>query len=153
MSKTAAETHVMDPDLVEVDRPDDLVDSGDPDGTRPGDADGRGPAGILDALASRAADAVDGAAQLARTLPAGIDRAASTTGRTLDEAQRAVSTGSDTALFGGASLAAGLALGLLVGGAPRLVVGVALLPAAALAMALADRRAGRQDLATGPLVN
>lgn len=111
--------------------------------------DGGGP---LDALASRAADAVDGAAQLARALPAGVDRAAATTGRAVGEAQRTVQNGSDAALLGGASLAAGLAIGLLVGGAPRIVAGLAILPAAVLGMALADRRSGRLE-PDGSLLN
>jgi hypothetical protein len=98
--------------------------------------------GPLDALATKAADTLDGAVELARGLPETVDRAAATTGRALGEAQRTVQGGSDAALLAGASMTAGLALGLLVGRAPRLVVAVALVPAAVLAIALVDRRSG-----------
>ena len=100
-------------------------------------------AGPLDALASRAAETLEGAMELARGLPETVDRAATTTGRALTEAQRTVQGGSDAALLVGASMTAGLALGLLVGRAPRLVVAGALVPAAVLAMALVDRRSER----------
>jgi len=100
-------------------------------------------AGPLDALASKAAETLDGAMELARGLPEAVDRAAGTTGRALGDAQRTVQGGSDAALLAGASLTAGLALGLLVGRVPRLVVAVTLVPAAVLAMALVDRRSER----------
>lgn len=98
--------------------------------------------GPLDTLAAKAADTIDGAVELAHGLPETVDRAAATTGRALGEAQRTVQGGSDAALLAGASMAAGLAIGLLVGRTPRLVVAVALVPAAVLAMALVDRRSG-----------
>ena len=81
--------------------------------------------------------------ELAQGLPENVDRAAATTGRALGEAQRTVQGGPDAALLAGASMTAGLALGLLVGRVSRLVVTVALVPAAVLAMALVDRRSGR----------
>ncbi len=100
-------------------------------------------AGPLDALAWQAAKTLGGAVELAQGLPETVDRAAATTGRALGEAQRTVQGGSDAALLAGASMTAGLALGLLVGRVSRLVVTVALVPAAVLAMALVDRRSGR----------
>jgi hypothetical protein len=99
--------------------------------------------GPLEALASKAAETLDGAVELARGIPDTVDRAATTTGRALGDAQRTVQGGSDAALLAGASMTAGLALGLLVGRVPRLVVAVALVPAAVLAMALVDRRSER----------
>jgi hypothetical protein len=47
--------------------------------------------------------------------------------------------GSDQMLAVGASLSLGLALGMLVGGANRLLVAVALIPATAMAFTLLDR--------------
>jgi hypothetical protein len=104
--------------------------------------------GALDALASKATETLDGAVELARGIPETVDRAAATTGRALGEAQRTVQGGSDAALLAGASMTAGLTLGLLIGRVPRLVVAVALVPAAVLAMALVDRRSDRPVGAT-----
>ena len=137
MAKAISTTEpVMDPDLIDPTRLDE---------------DEQEPSSPLDSLASRAADAVDGAAHLARSLPAGVDQVATSTGRAVGEAQRSIRRGSDAMLLGGASLSAGVALGLLVGGAPRIVAGLALLPATALAMALADRRSGRLERDSGLL--
>jgi len=104
--------------------------------------------GAFDALASKATETLDGAVELARGIPETVDRAAATTGRALGEAQRTVQGGSDAALLAGASMTAGLTLGLLIGRVPRLVVAVALVPAAVLAMALVDRRSDRPVGAT-----
>jgi hypothetical protein len=108
--------------------------------------------GPLEALASKAAETLDGAVELARGIPETVDRAATTTGRALGDAQRTVQGGSDAALLAGAAMTAGLALGLLVGRVPRLVVAVALVPAAVLAMALVDRRSER-SVGGGILLN
>jgi hypothetical protein len=102
-----------------------------------------GSEGALDTLAAKASEKVDEAMELARGVPETVDRAAATTGRMLGEAQRTVRDGSDAALLAGSWMTAGLALGLLVGRAPRLIVAVALVPAVALGMALVDRRSGR----------
>ena len=50
--------------------------------------------------------------------------------------------GSDEALAVGASLSVGLAIGLLLGGANRLLVVLALIPATAMSFTLLDRYAG-----------
>jgi hypothetical protein len=65
---------------------------------------------------------------------------ASSTRTAVAEVQREMQAGSDDALTTGATLSFGVAIGLLIGGAPRLLVGVALLPAAAMAFTLWDRR-------------
>jgi hypothetical protein len=51
-----------------------------------------------------------------------------------------IETGSDDRVATGATMSLGLALGLVVGGAPRLLVALALLPIAAFGMILVDRR-------------
>jgi hypothetical protein len=51
-------------------------------------------------------------------------------------------SGSDEALAVGASLSIGLAMGLLLGGANRLLVVLALIPATAMSFTLLDRYAG-----------
>jgi hypothetical protein len=53
----------------------------------------------------------------------------------------AMETGSDGRTQAGVTLSLGLALGMLLGGAPRLLVMLALGPVAAMALVLGDRRA------------
>jgi hypothetical protein len=48
---------------------------------------------------------------------------------------------SDERVSAGVTLSLGLAIGLLIGGAPRLVIALALAPLAAMGLVLADRRA------------
>lgn len=128
------------------------ADPASPRADQAGDTTTAADAGPLDALASKATETLDGAVELARGLPETVDRAAATTGRALGDAQRTVQGGSDAALLAGASMTAGLAIGLLVGRVPRLVVAVALVPAAVLAMALVDRRSER-SVGGGILLN
>jgi hypothetical protein len=110
--------------------------------------------GLIDTLSERAGDVVDGAGSIARALPEQVDRAASSAGRVVADAQRTLETGSDDALVVGASMTAGLAIGLLVGRAPRPLVAVVLLPAALMAVTLAQRRGSGLRLdGDRPLVN
>lgn len=60
---------------------------------------------------------------------------------------KAMETGSDDRTQAGVTLSLGLALGLLLGGAPRLLILVALAPVAAMALAFADRPAARRSRA------
>jgi hypothetical protein len=59
----------------------------------------------------------------------------------LDDALRAIETGSDERLSAGLTLSLGLAIGLMIGGAPRVLTAVALIPIAAIGMAMVDRQA------------
>ena len=52
-------------------------------------------------------------------------------------------TGSDQQVTAGISLSLGLAMGMLLGGAPRLLILAALAPVAVMGMALLDRQSGR----------
>jgi hypothetical protein len=67
----------------------------------------------------------------------------------VDDAIRQMEAGTDEALTAGASLALGAAIGMLVGGAPRLFVALALVPVAAIGAILLDRqtrsRSGRMS--------
>lgn len=56
------------------------------------------------------------------------------------DAMRWIEAGSDDRVATGATLSLGLAIGMLVGGAPRLLIAMALLPVAAFGMVLLDRR-------------
>ena len=61
----------------------------------------------------------------------------------VEDANKAIQSGSDEALMAGTTLSVGLALGLLLGGANRLLVILALIPAAAMGFTLLDRQSGR----------
>ena len=85
-----------------------------------------------------AADEVRGALDsMSRSVPevARVSRGA------LDDALRAIETGSDERLSAGLTLSLGLAIGLMVGGAPRILTAVALVPIAAIGLAMVDRQA------------
>ena len=69
------------------------------------------------------------------------DAAASTRGA-VEEAARRMEAGSDEMLAVGTSLSIGLAIGMLIGGAPRILVAIALIPATAMGFTLLDRYSG-----------
>jgi hypothetical protein len=58
----------------------------------------------------------------------------------------AIEAGSDERVSAGVTLSLGLAIGLLIGGAPRLLIALALAPLAAMGLVLADRRASATKL-------
>ena len=68
-----------------------------------------------------------------------LPEATQATRQAVEEANRAIQSGSDEALMAGTTLSVGLALGLLLGGANRLLVILALIPAAAMGFTLLDR--------------
>ncbi|MEX2011226.1 MAG: hypothetical protein WEF51_03195 [Chloroflexota bacterium] len=84
-------------------------------------------------------DVASGVRGAAETVAARLPEAAATTRAAVDEAARRIETGSDEMLTAGATLSLGLALGLLIGGANRILVTLALIPAAAMGMTLLDR--------------
>jgi hypothetical protein len=92
-----------------------------------------------------ASDVASGVRGAAENVAAKLPEAAATTRAAVDEAARRIETGSDEMLTMGATLSVGMAVGLLIGGANRLLVVLALIPAAAMGMTLLDRnsRAGR----------
>lgn len=84
-------------------------------------------------------DVANGMKGAAETVVARLPEAAATTRAAVDEAARRIETGSDEMLTAGATLSLGLAIGLLIGGASRILVVLALIPAAAMGMTLLDR--------------
>jgi hypothetical protein len=84
-------------------------------------------------------DVANGVRGAAETVAARLPEAAATTRAAVDEAARRIETGSDEMLTAGATLSLGLALGLLIGGASRILVTLALIPAAAMGLTLLDR--------------
>lgn len=70
----------------------------------------------------------------------------------VDDMFKAIETGSDERVSAGVTLSLGLAIGMLLGGAPRLLILAALAPVAAMGLVLQDRRkrsnAGTRTAAT-----
>jgi hypothetical protein len=85
-----------------------------------------------------AGDVADRAVAAAQRLP----EAAAATGARLEQANEMIQGESDEVLAVGASLSLGLAMGLLLGGANRLLVVLALIPATAMGFTLFDRHGG-----------
>lgn len=85
-----------------------------------------------------AGDVADRAVAAAQRLP----EAASATGAQLERANRVIRSESDEVLAVGTSLSLGLAMGLLLGGANRLLVILAMIPATAMGFTLFDRHGG-----------
>jgi hypothetical protein len=83
-----------------------------------------------------AGNVMDAAGDAVARLP----EAATTTRQTIAEANRALQAGSTERLTAGALLAVGSAFGLLLGGANRFLVLLALIPAAAMALVVLDRQ-------------
>ena len=97
--------------------------------------------------------AADGIAETARTVAAGVADAANDVGArlpevaqstrdALTEANRMVHSGSDETLKLVGALSVGLAVGLLVGGANRILVILATVPAALIGATLVERMEG-----------
>jgi len=85
-----------------------------------------------------AGEVADRAAAAAARLP----DAANVTGASLERAGQAIRSESDEVLAVGTSLSLGLAMGLLLGGANRILVILALIPATAMGFTLYDRHGG-----------
>ena len=58
----------------------------------------------------------------------------------VDDLFKTIESGSDERVSTGVTLSLGLAIGMLVGGAPRLLIALALIPLAAMGLVMADRR-------------
>ena len=91
-----------------------------------------------------ASDVADRAVAAAQRLP----DAATVTGAQLERAGEIIRSESDDVLAVGTSLSLGLAMGLLLGGANRLLVILALIPATAMGFTLFDRHGGTRSTMT-----
>jgi hypothetical protein len=98
------------------------------------------------------AEAVQAAYREVRNALQGVGRSMPEVARVsrgaVDDLVRAIETGSDERVSAGVSLSLGLAIGMLFGGAPRLLIALALAPVAIMGVVLADRRAGRSRTAS-----
>jgi hypothetical protein len=88
-----------------------------------------------------ASDVADRAAAAAARLP----EAANVTGVQIGRANAIIQRESDEVLAVGTSLSLGLAMGLLLGGASRILVILALIPATAMGFTLFDRHSGSRS--------
>jgi hypothetical protein len=98
-------------------------------------------AAVGDAVVEAAGTVRGAAGEAVARLP----EAVATTRSAIEDANRQMRSGSDEMLSVGSVLSFGFAMGLLIGGASRLLVAVALIPAAAMGLTLMDRvsRRGR----------
>ena len=93
-------------------------------------------------VASTTRDVANEVAERASAVAARLPDAAASTRTAVEDAVGRMESGSDEALAVGTSLTIGLAIGLLIGGANRLLVVLALIPATAMGFTLLDRYAG-----------
>jgi hypothetical protein len=101
---------------------------------------------------SGGAEAVQAAMREVRSALEGVGRSMPEVARVsrgaVDDLMRAIENGSDERVTAGVSLSLGLALGMLIGGAPRLLIVLALAPVAVMGLVLADRRASAKPRTT-----
>lgn len=97
------------------------------------------------AHSSRATSPVRGAAREVRDALGDVGRSmpdmARASGAAVGQLFSAIEAGSDERVSAGVTLSLGLTIGLLIAGAPRLVIALALAPLVAMGLVLADRRA------------
>jgi hypothetical protein len=98
--------------------------------------------GPAQAAAAAARDIATNVADLASSAAARLPEATSATGASLERAAEMIRNESDEVLAIGTSLSLGMAVGLLLGGANRLLVILALIPATAMGFTLFDRQSG-----------
>ena len=97
-------------------------------------------------VAAAAKDVASTVADRASAAAARLPDAANATGVQLGRANERIQTESDEVLTVGTALSLGLALGLLLGGANRILVFLALMPAAAMGYTLFDRHNGSRGV-------
>jgi hypothetical protein len=105
-----------------------------------------GTASPLGGAASDAAGAVRG---VAADAVARLPDVAATTRSAIEDANRQMRAGSDEMLAVGTILSFGFAMGLLIGGATRLLVAAALIPAAMMGLTMLDRSSRSRAAAAG----
>ena len=105
--------------------------------TRSRGANGGDIAGNRDAVQAAMHEVRGALAEVGRSVPdmARASRSA------VNDVFQVIEKGSDERVSTGVALSLGLAIGMLIGGAPRILVALALAPLAAMGLVLADRRA------------
>jgi hypothetical protein len=79
------------------------------------------------------------ASDLAAQAPAAISSAVESAAGALNESAARMQSSSDEVLAIGTALSTGIVIGLIIGGAPRLLLGAALIPSAAMGFTLLSR--------------
>lgn len=99
--------------------------------------------GATGAAANMAGAAADAAGEVAARMPALTERGLTA----FDDVNRRIQAGTDATLATGTAVSFGFAAGLLIGGANRILVALAMVPVAMMGLTLLDRvtkgRAGR----------
>ncbi len=93
----------------------------------------------VNAITRTTREVADNVATVASDVSARLPEAAAGTGKVLGDARRLVQTGSDDTLKLVGAMSVGFAVGLLVGGANRLLVIASLVPTGLIAATLAER--------------
>lgn len=106
--------------------------------------------GRMTSAAGAANDAAENIRGAANEAVGKLPDVAATTRAAIEDANRQMRAGSDEMLSIGSALSFGLAMGLLIGGAARLVVAAALVPAAMMSLTLFDRSGRTRRGGTGP---
>ena len=107
-------------------------------------ANGGDPGGNVEAIQAAAREVRSALEGVGRSMP----EVARVSRSTANDLMRAIETGSDQQVTFGVSLSLGLAIGMLLGGAPRPLIALALAPVAVMGIALVDRRTGRSKATT-----
>lgn len=81
------------------------------------------------------------AGDIAAQAPAAISSAMETAAGALNESAMRMQSSSDEVLAIGTALSTGIVIGLIIGGAPRLLIGAGLIPSAAMGFTLLSRYA------------
>ena len=103
----------------------------------------------LEATTAAVSDAADAVKTAAADAASRLPDMAVTTRAALEDANRRIQAGTDEMLTVGAALSFGFAVGLLVGGANRMVVAAALVPVATMGLTLLDRSSAARTTARG----
>lgn len=90
------------------------------------------PRAVAGEISNRASD-------LASQAPAAMNTAVESAAGMINESTAAMQSSPDEVLAIGTALATGIAIGLMIGGAPRILVGAALIPSAAMGFTLMSR--------------
>ncbi len=107
--------------------------------TRSRGANGDDASGNLEAVQAAMREVRSVLGGVGRSMP-DVARAARTA---VDDLVRTIETGSDERVSAGVSLSLGLAIGMLIGGAPRILIALALSPVAIMGLVSGDRRAAK----------
>ena len=97
------------------------------------------PAAVADAVSDAAGTVREAAANVKEVATTRIPEVTATTRSAIEDANRQMQSSSDEMLAMGGALSFGLAVGMLIGGAPRLLIAGTLVPAIAMVLTLLNR--------------